>query len=327
MYFPVGVAAEFINVGKDRELEARIARQMGAVADSPDGWPAVFFEGDYLGGVAELEGYLQQHPELSLPPPSPSDSEELSNSNNNNDNNVMDDDGGGRVLHLSAAENVDDYSPHVETYDRPLEESMDVLDMRLSVLGGEFDATQLSQYPDLAGGPTSPPAGLANSTQSGGLTAVDEALEGLEWAGRKGWAWMSSALGSEEPSVSVADNFSAPRRRDAATPEYDVVTSNWYGRQQRRQLRVTATHLERLHPMTGEVRHALLFIDIVLLTRTKAGLNVSFRGESEREVISDFYSTLYTDQIIDSIRRRYPQVQVATEEEAGRLLLPHPVNN
>jgi hypothetical protein len=324
------VAAEFINVGKDRELEARIARQMGPVAETADGWPAVFFEGGYLGGVVELESFLQQHPELSRPPPSPSDSEELSNSNSNNDNGEDVDNGGGHVLHLSNGPHSADssYSPQVETYERPLEESMDVLDMRLSVLGGEFDATQLSHYPDLAGGGLTPPpaagagAGASRGAESTGLTAVDEALEGLEWAGRTGWAWVAAALGSAPP----AGERPAPRLRDAATPEYDVVTSNWYGRQQRRQLRITASHLERLHPMTGEVRHALPFAEIVLLTRTKVGLNVSYRGDSEREVISDFYSTLYTDQIIDSIRRRYPMVQVATEEEAGRLLLPHPVN-
>ena len=92
-------------------------------------------------------------------------------------------------------------------------------------------------------------------------------------------------------------------------------------RQQRRQLRVTSSTLQRIHPMTGEVRHSVPLVDLVLLTRTKDGLRVSFRGESEREVITDTYSTQYATEIINSVKRRYPKVPIATEEEEGRYLL------
>merc|ERR1711991_1163613 len=136
--------------------------------------------------------------------------------------------------------------------------------------------TEMSQYPDLNSGPSPAPTPEPDGTGPvATLTSVDEALEGLEWATRKGLSWVSSMVGGSGGTV--------PQEGREKSPEYEVVQCNWYDRQQRRQLRVTPTALLRVHPMTGEVRHEVPLIDVVL-TRTKEGLMVTFRGDTVREV-------------------------------------------
>jgi hypothetical protein len=70
-------------------------------------------------------------------------------------------------------------------------------------------------------------------------------------------------------------------------------------------LRITATHVERVHPMTGEVRYSVAFGDLVALALSEDGstLQILTRGDSDREVVTDTYITVYAKQIIESIRK------------------------
>ncbi len=320
-----GIAADFINVGPDPDLEARIARQAG-ISGADEEWPVAFWNGDCVGGLEDLARFVEQTPPEPLPPlPG-----ELSGEAGAGDDDLAFLSPEGRRQRQQFAEQLRNARapPPAE---EPLEASMNVLDMRLSVLGTQF--REHTVYPDLDasldggaehGGNSNSnnseeKAANANNNNSNNnnnnnndakgegqspLRTVDLALEGLEWAVLKGATWLQGFVVAPAPAGAEEEG----RRH----PDFEVVQSNWYGRQQKRLLRVTDAELQRVHPMTGEVRHAVPFGSLVALGVSKNGqtLQVMCRGDTEREVVTDTYQTVYSKQIIDSIRKRHPKLQV-----------------
>ena len=312
------IAADFINVGPDPDLEARIGRQAG-ISGADEDWPVAFWNGDCIGGLEDLARFVEQTP--PEPPPLPREAGEGEGA----DEFLSPE---GRRQRLLFAEQLRN-ARAAPAEELPLEASMNVLDMRLSVLGTQFRGHPV--YPDLDAsmegsnnnGDDNSNKGNDNNDNAGEaqspLRTVDLALEGLEWAVLKGATWLhgfvaspvaaGSALGEGAAAAAAAAAEEEAGRRH---PDFEVVQSNWYGRQQKRLLRVTDAQLQRVHPMTGEVRHAVPFASLVALGVSRDGrtLQVMCRGDSEREVVTDTYLTVYSKQIIDSIRKRHPKLQV-----------------
>ncbi len=312
---PADIAADFVNVGPDPELEGRIVRQAG-VSGADDDWPMAFWKGDCIGGVEDLARFVEQAP---LQPPSPP----LEAGEGAGEAAETPEEGRRRLLLAEQLRSARATAPVPAQAEEPLEESMNVLNMHLSVLGKQFPDRPVfgaaSEF-DFDDGDSSHFGSNNNSNNAGDAAAggaaggaaagdpqsplrtVDLALEGLEWAVLKGATWLQGFVAA--PSPIEPD---APRH-----PDFEVVQSNWYGRQQKRLLRVTSTHVQRVHPMTGEVRHAVAFGDLVALGVSRDGhtLQVMCRGDTEREVVTDTYNTVYSKQIVDSIKKRHPKVQV-----------------
>jgi hypothetical protein len=310
----VDIAADFINVGPDPDLEARIARQAG-ISGADEEWPVAFWNGDCVGGLDDLARFVEQTPPEALPGEAPGEGA----TSGDDDLTFLSPE--GRRQRLQFAEQLRNARAPLEPSpdELPLEASMNVLDMRLSVLGTQF--RDHPAYPDLDAS-MGMEAGSENGAISGNngnnnnadekanngeaqspLRTVDLALEGLEWAVLKGATWLQGF---------VAVPAAAGAEEEGRHSDFEVVQSNWYGRQQKRLLRVTDTQLQRVHPMTGEVRHAVPFAALVALGVSRSGqtLQVMCRGDTEREVVTDTYQTVYSKQIIDSIRKRHPKLQV-----------------
>lgn len=192
-----------------------------------------------------------------------------------------------------------------------LEDSLRMLDCRLSVIGTQFNQhsnkEKDDEYPDLyereVGATTT-----GNNAANSNLRSVDVALEGLEWAMIKGVNWVSSFLGNAD---------TAPKE-DKSGKEFEVVQTNWYGRQQTRLLRVRETELQRVHPMTGEVRFSVLLDKLVGLRISEGGstLQVIFTEEQKEDgskiVVTDVYKSLYVQEIVKCILSYIKTLRVET---------------
>jgi hypothetical protein len=159
---------DFVNVGPDAELEARVKRMAGIHGDDAD-WPVVVWNGEVIGALTELEEFIAQKP--------PDDSSALVGP------------AVAEVVDWGRQERADSFSSE----EPPLEASMNVLDMRLSVLGDQFHDTGLAhnKYPELEVSQLVEDKKSSSGKlvgNSGGvdpqspLRTVDLALEGLEWA-------------------------------------------------------------------------------------------------------------------------------------------------
>jgi hypothetical protein len=195
-----------------------------------------------------------------------------------------------------------------------LEESLQILDVRLSVIGTQFKRRPNDEdYPDLynlnEGDTDSLPSSNTNVQDGpGSLRTVDVVLDGLEWGVLKGVGWVSSFLGNQP----VEETQDGKQGKD-----FEVVQTNWYGRQQTRILRVCPKELQRVHPMSGAVRYAVPLSKIVGMSVSKDGstLQVIFieeqRDNGLQVVVTDTYTSLYTQQIINSIHK-YRKINVKT---------------
>ncbi len=372
-----GLAAENVNVGHDSELRARVA---GAVAgrggggDSEDDWPVAFSPaGTAIGGLDELARYFAALPAAAAAARQP----ESTQAARENAQNLLAEREAAEARLEQARRGSDGTGLH------SLEDSLHVLDMRLSVLGDQFrpagkrltfpylEANGSGAYDDddmgdggddgdpafFGPGSDTPsvtiraPASSASSTGSTGLPlrTVDVALEGLEWAVVKGYGWVHSMVSSPQPAATTASAAAAPGATGAARTsgasvqkgnvtlandnnntttnnsssnnsnddddgdarelEFEVVQTNWYGRQQKRLLRVTAGELLRVHPMTGDVRKRVLLQDItsIIVTRDRASLRIVINGDVAN---ADVYLSLYVRQLLDAIVARQRSVRI-----------------
>lgn len=108
-------------------------------------------------------------------------------------------------------------------------------------------------------------------------------------------------VSSPPPSTAVA-----PAPDDAETyPDFEVVQTNWYGRHQKRILRVTPDALLRVHPMTGQVRKRVPLSDItsVVVDRSGGSFRVVVASDSAS---SEAYQSLYVPQLVAALRRYAP---------------------
>jgi len=205
---------------------------------------------------------------------------------------------------------------------RALEESLHVLDMRLSVLGDQFRERARDRgtaFPDLSkelswsaddhfGSSEDPASPPARTSTPPALRTVDVALESLEWAVLKGYDWVQTmVVGSSESSSSPGAD-AVPR--DAT--DFEVLQTNWYWRQQKRLLRVTGTELLRIHPMTGDVRKRILLSDIVsiVVAADRLAFKLVLKGET---AAPESYQSQYTQQLVDMVARRAPNVKIIEE--------------
>lgn len=160
------------------ELEARVKRMAGIRGDDAD-WPVVVWNGEVIGTLAELEEFIEHKP------PDEHVAEETEWEHGQAEEPQFQ-----QERHNAATQHNSNMDDHPG-----LEASMNVLDMRLSVLGNQFRDTALAQskYPELhetgeEDGAKTPTAKVGPASPNGGVDAqsplrtVDLALEGLEWA-------------------------------------------------------------------------------------------------------------------------------------------------
>jgi hypothetical protein len=160
-----GIRHEFVNVGADAELEARV-RRLAGLAGAEEDWPIPVWRGEAVGH-AQLPALLARIQE-ELQHPQSEEGEEAEEVHNEQ---------------VTASASPPPF---------PMEASVNVLDMRLSVLGNQFRDTALTsqnKYPELdesvaeqeekPGKPAVSPNGVDPQSP---LRTVDLALEGLEWA-------------------------------------------------------------------------------------------------------------------------------------------------
>lgn len=293
-----GVEGECINVGNDKDLERRVVEQVGLTPPTTaEDWPIVLVDGSRCSSVDEMEMLLEEWQEKQE-----AEEEEAASP-------VMVPVPSAPVAEEEAIAAPVPSAPALDA-EPIMEQSVNVLDMRLSVLGTQLDDMQLSQYPNLDSEDAMTDTAPQSLRQSPELTAVDEALEGLEWVTRKGLSWVSSVVPAAVGFAPTPPSQPPLEPRQQSLPEYEVVQTNWYGRQQRRHLRVSDKAIERLHPMTGEVRNEVPLSELVCLTRTRQGLLVSFKSDIENEMITDTYHTSYADEIIQAVQRQVPRIRV-----------------
>lgn len=196
-----------------------------------------------------------------------------------------------------------------------LEDSIHVLDMRLSVIGNQFRGMAggdswssedgFGPNEDGAGAPENSSGSSRNGASSPPLRTVDAALEGLEWAVLKGYDWVQSMVGPNQPASQIITHADLPKDEI----DFEVVQTNWYWRQQRRTLRVAQNELLRVHPMTGEIRKRVPFSDIssLVISKDKSTLTVVVKGDKAN---ADSYQSLYIAQIVAALKKRVPDIRV-----------------
>jgi hypothetical protein len=214
-----GFAVENINVGHDAATLTRIASAVGRSGAKEDDWPVVATPaGVMYGTVAELESALASSPPLPQPA---LEQEQMERIREREAVLAQRRAAEERLKHLRQQERKDDDAT------RDLEDSIHVLDMRLSVIGDQFrrapvsgtggsvvdlenveddDDNALSDSFLLQSNATNEV--VADETVGSPLGTVDLALEGLEWAMVKGLGWVQGMVVSPSemsPATSSVD--------------------------------------------------------------------------------------------------------------------------
>lgn len=136
------------------------------------------------------------------------------------------------------------------------------------------------------------------------LRRIDSAFEWLERKVDTSARWMND------------NKLRSSQFRADAPNVFEVVQSNWWGRQQKRLLHITETQIERINPIGKSLRVSVAIVDLDRLevSQNNDTLKVVYVDHATGKGVADTYVTSNANAIAESIKRVRPGLRVTTLE-------------